>query len=61
MEFSLKDLSTVTLILFAIIDILGAVPVLLDIRAKVGDVNAKYATLVSGFIMILFLFKGAHR
>ncbi|HNF48291.1 MAG TPA: MarC family protein [Chitinophagales bacterium] len=58
MEFSLKDLSTVTLILFAIIDILGAVPVLLDIRAKVGDVNAKYATLVSGFIMILFLFIG---
>jgi multiple antibiotic resistance protein len=58
MEIGFKEITTVTLILFAIIDILGAVPVLLDIKSKVGQVDAKYATLVSGSIMILFLFLG---
>lgn len=54
----LKEITTVTLVLFAIIDVLGSVPVILDIKSKVGHVDAKYATLVSGFIMILFLFVG---
>ncbi|HUM50861.1 MAG TPA: MarC family protein [Chitinophagales bacterium] len=58
MHIDIKEIATVSLILFAIIDILGSVPVLLDIKSKVGHVDAKYATLVSGFIMILFLFGG---
>ena len=58
MHLDIKEIVTVSLILFAIIDILGSVPVLLDIKSKVGHVDAKYATLVSGFIMILFLFGG---
>lgn len=58
MEIGFKEIITVTLILFAIIDILGAVPVLLDIKSKVGQVDAKFATIVSGGIMILFLFLG---
>ncbi|HMV15140.1 MAG: MarC family protein [Chitinophagales bacterium] len=58
MPIDLKELSTVTLILFAIIDILGSVPVILDIKSKVGQVDAKYATGVSGGIMIVFLFLG---
>lgn len=60
MSFELQDLITVTLVLFAIIDILGSVPVILDIKSKVGQVDAKYATLVSGGIMILFLFTGEY-
>ena len=55
----LKAISTVTLILFAIIDVLGSVPVILDIKSKVGHVDAKYATAVSGLIMIIFLFTGS--
>ena len=58
MHFDFREISTVTLVLFAIIDVLGSVPVILDIKSKVGHVDAKYATLVSGFIMILFLFLG---
>lgn len=58
MHLDIKEIATVSLILFAIIDILGSVPVLLDIKSKVGHVDAKYATLVSGLIMILFLFGG---
>lgn len=58
MEQYLKEIMTVSLILFAIIDILGSIPVILDIKSKVGHIDAKYATLVSGFIMISFLFSG---
>lgn len=58
MHINIKEIATVSLVLFAIIDILGSVPVILDIKSKVGHVDAKYATLVSGFIMILFLFGG---
>ncbi|HQV78843.1 MAG TPA: MarC family protein [Chitinophagales bacterium] len=58
MLIEIKEITTVTLVLFAIIDILGSVPIILDIKSKVGHVDAKYATLVSGFIMIVFLFLG---
>lgn len=58
MHLDFKEISTVTLILFAIIDVLGSVPVILDIKSKVGHVDARYATGVSGLIMIVFLFIG---
>lgn len=57
-NFNLKDITTISLILFAIIDILGSVPVILDIKSKVGHIDNKKATLVSGGIMIGFLFLG---
>ena len=58
MQIDLKEILTVTLVLFAIIDVLGSIPVILDIKSKVGHVDATYATVVSGIIMILFLFIG---
>lgn len=60
MPYHFKEIITVSLVLFAIIDILGSIPVILDIKSKVGMVDAKYATLVSGGIMILFLFAGKY-
>lgn len=58
MSFNLKDIASITLILFAVIDILGSIPVILDIKSKVGYVDARQATLVSGGIMLVFLFVG---
>lgn len=58
MQIDFKEILTVTLVLFAIIDVLGSIPVILDIKSKVGHVDATYATVVSGIIMILFLFIG---
>lgn len=58
MEFSIKDIASITLILFAVIDILGSIPVILDIKSKVGYVDARQATLVSGGIMLVFMFVG---
>ena len=57
-QFSFKEIMTVTLILFAVIDILGSIPVVISLREKSGKINAGAATLVSGAIMILFLFLG---
>ena len=57
-ELFSRDLLTVTFTLFAIIDIIGAVPVLISLKSKLGGINEFRATLVSGALMILFLFIG---
>lgn len=57
-EIFSKELLTVTFTLFAIIDIIGAVPVLIGLKSKLGGINEGRATLVAGAFMILFLFLG---
>lgn len=52
------DVLTVTLTLFAVIDILGSIPIIIGLRSKMGHIQSEKATLVSGLIMILFLFVG---
>jgi multiple antibiotic resistance protein len=46
------------MILFAVIDVIGSLPVVLDLQARLGEIESKKATLVSGAIMIAFLFLG---
>jgi multiple antibiotic resistance protein len=58
MEFDFKAMVTVTFTLFAIIDIIGSVPVLISLKSKMGGINEVKATLISGALMILFLFTG---
>ena len=59
MHFSFKEIFSVTLVLFAIIDILGSVPIIIDLKIKAGgNVQSGKATIVAGIIMILFLFLG---
>ncbi len=56
-----KDFSqivTVTFTLFAVIDVLGSLPVIIGIKKKMGDINAMQATLVSGALMLLFFLIG---
>lgn len=57
-SFSFVDIMTITLLLFAVIDILGSIPVVITLREKTGKIHAGAATLVSGAIMIAFLFLG---
>lgn len=52
------EIISVTLILFSVIDIIGSVPIVLDLRKKVGHIQSGKATLVSGVLMIAFLFVG---
>lgn len=55
---SLKEIVTVSAILFAVIDVIGSLPVLLQVKATVGKIHAEKATLVSFLIMIGFLLLG---
>jgi multiple antibiotic resistance protein len=57
--FNLKEILTVSFTLFAVIDILGSIPILASLREKMGGViKSTQATLASGALMILFLFVG---
>ena len=58
MNFSIKDILTISMILFAVIDVIGSLPILIDVKNKVGKIDSVKATLVSGVIMIVFLFVG---
>ena len=56
---SKNELITVTFTLFAVIDILGSIPVLISLKDKMGgQIRSLQATIASGALMILFLFVG---
>jgi multiple antibiotic resistance protein len=52
------DIFTVFMVLFAVIDITGSIPIIIDIKRKTGRIDAERATLVSFLLMLLFLFAG---
>jgi multiple antibiotic resistance protein len=56
--FDLKEWMTASLILFAVIDILGSIPIIISLREKVGHIQSEKASLVAAVIMISFLFVG---
>ena len=56
--FDFKEIISVTLILFSVIDIVGSLPVIIDLRRKVGKIQSEQATVVSGVLMVSFLFVG---
>ena len=56
--FNFKEIISVSLIIFSVIDILGSVPIIIDLRKKTGHVQSEKATIVSGVLMVLFLFVG---
>lgn len=58
MNLDFKQIATLSMILFAVIDVIGSLPVLLDLKTKVGHIQSEKATLVSGAIMIVFMFVG---
>lgn len=58
MMFDLKEIFSVTLILFSVIDILGSVPIIINLRKKVGHIQSGKATLAAGVLMLLFLVIG---
>lgn len=53
-----NNILTVTLTLFAVIDVLGSIPIIIDLKNKMGKIQSLKATLVSAGIMIAFLFVG---
>ncbi len=57
-EINWKDVFTISMILFAVIDIVGSIPIIVDLRSKVGRIQSEKATIVAAVIMIAFLFVG---
>ena len=58
MSINLSELLTVTFTLFAVIDIIGSVPILISLKQKMGGMRELRATLISGGLMLLFLYLG---
>lgn len=56
--FDVKEIVTCTMVLFAVIDIIGSTPIIIGLRQKVGHIQSEKASLVAGIIMIGFLFLG---
>jgi len=58
MALNFKEIITATMILFAVIDVIGSIPIIIDLRRKVGHIQSEKASIVVAIIMIAFLFVG---
>jgi multiple antibiotic resistance protein len=58
MEVVFREILTVSMVLFAVIDIVGTIPIIVDLRSKHGHIESEKASIVAGIIMIVFLFAG---
>jgi multiple antibiotic resistance protein len=53
-----KEILTATMVLFAVIDIIGSIPIIINLRQKVGHIESEKASIVALLLMIVFLFIG---
>jgi len=58
MEFNLLDIFSAFMVLFAVIDIIGSVPIIIDLKKKHGNIDAFKVALVAFLTLIAFLFIG---
>jgi len=58
LNINFREIATASMILFAVIDITGSIPIVIDLKAKVGRIQSEKASIVAGILMILFLFLG---
>lgn len=58
LQFDIVEILKVTMVLFAVIDVIGSIPVILSLKQKVGEINPSKASWVSLGIMFAFLFVG---
>lgn len=58
MSFNVKEIFTAFMVLFAVIDIIGNIPIIIDLRKKVGHIQSEKASVIAGVIMVVFLFMG---
>lgn len=58
MNINLKEILTATMILFAVIDIIGNIPIIISLRKKNGHVHSERASIITALVLIIFLFLG---
>ncbi len=57
-QFDFSQILSTTMVLFAIIDILGSIPIVIELRKKAGHIQSEKAAIVATILMIVFLFAG---
>ena len=58
MNFDVKEIISTTMVLFAVVDIIGSVPIIINLRKKAGRIQSEKTAIVAGILLILFLFIG---
>ncbi len=58
MNFDIKEIFTAFMVLFAVIDIVGNIPIIIDLRKKAGHIQSEKASIIAGVILVIFLFIG---
>lgn len=58
LQFNFSEILSTTMVLFAIIDILGSIPIIIELRKKAGHIESEKASIVAMVLMIVFLFAG---
>lgn len=58
LNFNFREIVTASMVLFAVIDIIGSIPIIISLRNKVGHIQSGKASIVSACIMVAFLFVG---
>lgn len=58
MNFNFREIATASMILFAVIDIIGSIPIIIGLRKKVGHIHSERASIVAACILVAFLFVG---
>ena len=57
-EFNWQQMTSAFIVLFAVIDIIGSIPIIINLKEKGKDVNALKATLISFALLIGFFYAG---
>ncbi len=58
MNFNFKEIATATMVLFAVIDIIGSIPVIISLREKSSEIRSGRASIIAAIVMTVFLFIG---
>ena len=58
MEFNFKEIATATMVLFAVIDIVGSIPIIISLKEKSGKIKSGRASIIAGIVLVTFLFVG---
>lgn len=58
MNFSFKEIATATMVLFAVIDIIGSIPIIISLKEKSGTIKSGRASIIAAIVLIVFLFIG---
>ena len=58
MNFDIKEIVSATMVLFAVVDIIGSVPIIINLRRKAGRIQSEKTAIVAGGLLVVFLFLG---